>query len=256
MSKQTSPWVYVGCGCAGLSVLVVLAIAGLGMTVWRDLREFGETMQDPVARDARVREILGAETLPGNLRGKLYLRVPFMLELAVATDAGDGDDDSSLEVDRHLLSFLDIRDFGGRRARFRQAMESGKNPFEALDNTDVDLGVELDEVIDSGTLTGAGAPFPYLTARGRLSSESPRRRGMVALVEIRCREDDGRLRLLTWFSADDAASPEAAAGAEAEVPSAEAAPGARSEAPGDPGEPGDSGDIARLLAHLDPCGAE
>lgn len=266
MSEKTSPWVYVGCGCALLAVGMVTAIGACGMLGWREIQDLEATMNDPVVREQKVLEMLGADTLPEGLYAQFYLRIPFFLDLAMVSDIESEGFDSGhhpFTFDQQMLSVLDVRDFGGQRARFRQNLEDERVATDALDNIDTDLGFRGREVLGRGELAFAGWTFVHQLVRGESSGPGRDRDGVAALGEVRCDEDDGRLRMLIWFRADEAAeevadardaAPDAGSdsGSAAGAATASATP-AGDRATVDLGSPHSEDDIRRLLGSFAPC---
>ncbi len=245
MSKSTSPWVYVGCGCALLAVGMVTAIGACGMMGWREIRDLEATMKDPVVREQKVLEMLGTDALPDGLYAQFYLRIPFLLDVAmvsdIASDAGFEEGHRPFTFDQQMVSVLDVRDLGGHRAQFRSNLEDERLATDALEDVDVDLGFRAREVLGRGELAFDGWTYVHQRVRGQSSGPGSRREGVGVLGEIRCDDDDGRLRILSWFRADeaseDSASPEEGANQRlAEL-----------------GSPENEDDIQRLFRAFAPC---
>jgi len=249
----------VGCGCAVLGVGLVTAIAAIGMLGWRQVREIQTSMKDPAARAAKVRAMLGAEALPPGLNAQLFLRLPFVLDLAMVSDAPESvfeKGERPFSLRRNLLTVLDMRDLGGRRARFRDRLEDERSAFGALKGVNIDMGFVTDKVIGHGKLALDGWSFVYQVLRGETRVDGERQPGTVAMGDIRCQDDDGRLRILMWFHTDEATPEDAGR----EQPAASAAPEDEdADASGDAGggaqlgSPAVPADVERLLAYFDPC---
>ena len=78
-SDRTSPWVYIGVGCAVFVVLgVICAVVG-GIWVFRGAKEFEQNFKDPVKRTEVALEILGAERLPEGYHAMAAFSAPLDL---------------------------------------------------------------------------------------------------------------------------------------------------------------------------------
>ncbi|MEE8526652.1 MAG: hypothetical protein V3T72_22170, partial [Thermoanaerobaculia bacterium] len=84
--KSTSPWLYIGCGCATLAGLAVVAVVAAGFFGASLFKGYVEDMQDPRARAERVKEILGTENLPAGYHARMYFSVPWVLDMVFLSD--------------------------------------------------------------------------------------------------------------------------------------------------------------------------
>ena len=81
--RKTSPWMWVGVGCAVALVLIVCVVVGVCYLGYRWTQRVGEEMKDPVAREAKVKSVLGADTMPSGYYPLVGLSVPFVMDMAV-----------------------------------------------------------------------------------------------------------------------------------------------------------------------------
>jgi len=85
--KPTSPWVYVGCGCAALVVVGLMILGGLTFLGYRKGKEFTEGMTDPVKREARVKAVLPYQQLPPGYYPAFAMSMPLgFMDMAMLTD--------------------------------------------------------------------------------------------------------------------------------------------------------------------------
>jgi hypothetical protein len=194
--KKTSPWLYVlgGCGC-----LVVLAVVGVAGFLWwagNQVKEFGESMEDPVQRMERAREVVGAAELPPGYHAGFGMEMPFGV-LAIAM-IGDGDippgaNSRGVSIDEDDL--FDRRGFIYFRMRnFNQEQES-ENPAEELMRD-----YREDEELGRGTIEAAGGTVEYVLSRGTIRRDNAPEESYLANLTIDCGSSDA-FRNAVWFTA-------------------------------------------------------
>src|SRR5215813_3669824 len=86
IQKKTSPWVYVGIGCLVVVVIGVAAVGTVAFYGYRKAKQFTEEMKNPAAREAKVKSILHAETLPPGYYAVIGMSVPFVMDMAMLSD--------------------------------------------------------------------------------------------------------------------------------------------------------------------------
>jgi hypothetical protein len=89
-AKKTSPWVYVGIGCAVLLVLGLVTVGLLGYSAFRFGKRIEAELKDPSARTAKAKAVLGAETLPDGYHPTLALSIPVLMDMAMLSDREPG----------------------------------------------------------------------------------------------------------------------------------------------------------------------
>lgn len=188
-SKYTV-WHYVGCGCAVLFVLGVLGIGGCFwmMTNWG--RQMKAELEDPEARAAKARSLLGYEELPEGYHPGISFSVPLVMDVVLLGDrelpAGDDlrgmQDEDDLFEERGFLYFK-MRDFG----------QAGEEMQEDLDH---DFTPE--RVVSEGELEAGGATVSYVAEVGRAHVGTGAIRAVTAELEIQC--GDAFFRKAVWFT--------------------------------------------------------
>lgn len=245
--RGTSPWVYIGCGCAGclgLCVLMVAAAAFFGVSVFQG---FVEDMEDPAARSERAREILGTEELPDDYHARLFVRVPWVLDVVILTDgpqdeaAGDLDEFAPLDAEHlgvHAFIYLAARRGvvdGDIESIFEGRRRGGRS------RVDLDAHFESRRELSRGSFEIAGGEASYVAHQGEIEIEDHQRiEGVYSLMRIDC-PDDRKDRLAVWFER-----------------TAEGAPGGEDEAPAIAGaaavgSPADEEALRDFMGHFDLC---
>ena len=213
--KETSPWVWIGTGCGGCIVLLVLVVVGAGYFGFRALTGFRDALIDPEIRTERVLEILGASELPEGYRAQMFLSIPFTAELAVIGDGEEPDFSDGRSFDQ---SFLSGDSIGGHflvYVRFRR-MELDDDDLrhivlgeENASDVQIQLGYRFlaEEEVDAGSFEIEGGRVDFRILRGALSSRGDDQSGVMAAMAIRC--DDARgsgaargSRAAGWFERD------------------------------------------------------
>jgi hypothetical protein len=90
--KGTSPWVYAGVGCGALLVLGVVALAAIGYGAFRWGKQVEKDIKDPATRTAKVKAVLGADTLPDGYHPMVGLSIPLLMDMAMLSDREPGAD--------------------------------------------------------------------------------------------------------------------------------------------------------------------
>ena len=244
--KKTSPWVWVAVGCGGVVLLGIIAVVGLGFWGVQKAKQFGDEIRDPVAREAKVLDALGATELPPGYHAAMAMEIPFLMEMAMLTDepvtfeeeGGPGVeiDPDSFEGDRGFFYFK--MPFSARKRQEMDDFFSGRSDDTAF-LEDSGINVPRGDLLTRGSITSGKARVRYLVQKSSghgLSSFD--RRGLTTVMMIEC-PDSNRLQSGLWFSRDglpeareegaDAASTEEGAAAGAEALPAEAPEGTEAE---------------------------
>ncbi|HYX26570.1 MAG TPA: hypothetical protein VFC23_20620 [Thermoanaerobaculia bacterium] len=204
--KPTSPWVYVGCGCAALVLLGMLGFAGLGWWGYRTGKEFSEAMTDPVKREAKVKSVLPYKQLPAGYYPAFAFSAPMgLMEMAMFSDRDPGTGrvgrgDRGFEQRGFMyMSMRQVRDNKEKMARFLR----GEAPLPE-DSGWSQSNVKFDpkEVVRRGTVNVGGTDVLYSAGRGEIHSRGHRQtHGLVTMVMPQCPHDP-RLRFGMWFGPD------------------------------------------------------
>ncbi len=202
--KETSPWVYVGCGCAGLVVLAMIAFAVMTWLFYREGKEFEKAWTDPKAREAKAREVVGWSELPEGYYPVGSFSIPFVMDFALFTDEPpvegakpDSENPSGNFKDRGFV-FISMRSFGGRGRELQDFMQGkGKKP-EWLES---DAEFKSGELIRRGSVEVNGQPVLYSATRGEFNRDGKNREGITTLLGIDC-PGSNRVRMGVWFGPD------------------------------------------------------
>lgn len=189
MTERKSAWAYVGTGCVTLALIAALFVVGGSFWLYRSARKFERSMTDPVARAARVREVLGVEVLPEGYHEVMAFKIPFLMQVAILS-GGEGD---------HGLVYAELLDSGQGRRALRDYFE-GKTADPAV-LAENQIQVEVDEIIGRGVVPADDALLLYLAQRGKIEVEGFHGEGIISLILVEC-PDDERNRVAIWFAPD------------------------------------------------------
>lgn len=232
--QGTSPWVSVGCGCCLLVLLIIGAIMAAGMFGAAAFKGYIDDMKDPTARGVKAAEILGVDELPEGYTAHVYLRVPWLFEMVVASDSEPvefEDDDFELESDavgRHLLVFFSIPQSDMDHDDLEDMLR-GKRTSEGV-KTDIDLEFEVDEELSRGSFELGDQELSYVGYRGELELDDGDVEGIYSQVLVDCPRSD-RTRAFIWFQRADSDA----------------------ESNGHDGTPADEETLRRFMSHFDVC---
>lgn len=237
--RGTPPWVPIGCGCC---LLVLLAIGGMvaaGFFGASAFKGYVETMRDPTARTARAAEILGADQLPEGYTAHLFLRIPWLIDLVMASDSEpvviEDDKDFELEsevIGQHLFVYLSLPQSSGMEHEEFERMLRGESTSDGV-KTDIDLEIESDQELSRGSFELGEQELSYVGHRGELDLDDGDVEGIYAQVLIDCPGDE-ITRAAIWFQRGGEVIDEQ------DLPEVE-------------GTPADEGTLRRFMDHFDVC---
>lgn len=193
-----SPWVYVAAGCG---VLAVVGIVGLGLAAWygyRTVNQFTADLKDPVARAAKVKQVLGYDEVPPGYHPGLAISVPMVMEMALLADRefGRGGQVQSGFLYVHVISDQ------AARAQMRDYMAGTVRHPSLLMQSKV--AIDTAEVLNRGQLTLGSMQVTYTSQRGSLSYSGIDQRGLQGVTLLECPGDE-RVRFGVWFTPDPGA---------------------------------------------------
>lgn len=208
--KQTSVWVYVGCGCAGLLILVMIAMAGATWFAYRQGQELKKAWTDPATREARAKEVVPYEKLPEGYYPMGSFSIPFLMEMALFTDnppAPGSTPETNQEAggfkERGFI-YVNARQMGDKAKELKDYVEGKGAPPDWLD---VNVKSEEGEVVGQGDVDVNGTKVVYRSSRGKVSHDNKTTDGITTMMLFDC-PGDGRVRVGIWFGPDpDPAKP-------------------------------------------------
>lgn len=203
--KETSPWVYIGCTCAGLVILGMTAFSAFTYFAFRKGKEIEETWSDPKAREEKAREVLVYDTLPEGYYPLGAMSIPFFMDMAMIGDdpppAGAKPDDHEGFKERGFMYFK-VRRMGKGDQEIRDYMAGrGKKP----DWMKSDAEFEQEDVLGRGEVEANGQNIVFSAFRGEVNVNNERKDGITTMMLIDCpRAADNRVRFGLWFGPDPA----------------------------------------------------
>lgn len=200
--KSIPAWVWVGCGCVGALAAIALVVVGLGFLGFQKAREIGEAMADPEERRREALELLGAEELPPGYHAVLAMSVPYLMEIAVLSNAPP-DADAPFEVaGTRGFIFMSMTSFGQQDDELTAFFEGRTDRIAPMYRDQ--LNVDLEERVANGELSRESDRILWVSHRGRVRPEGGGRgrSGLVTLVRVDCDGGGGRRRIGVWFGPD------------------------------------------------------
>ncbi|HEX4952768.1 MAG TPA: hypothetical protein VF017_05165 [Thermoanaerobaculia bacterium] len=204
-AKKTNPWVWVAAGCGGVIVLGGLAIMGLGWWGFNKAKSFERQLKDPVAREASVREILGADSLPDGYHAHMGMSLLGFMKMAMLSDrelpAGE-DPGGKVPFDERGFFYFDMM-AGSKNAKKVEDFIAGRiGVEEMLEDTNVNLDLDEGEKIAEGPVAIAGGQARYVAQRGGVGMGVKRQDDSLnTMVLVDC-PGDRRFRFAIWFGPD------------------------------------------------------
>ena len=195
-SDGRSPWFYVAIGCGGMLFVLLVVVGLLTWVGVRTVKTISREMTDPVAREARALELLGAEALPTGYHAGPALSVPWIFDLVVL---GDAEPDAGGQIPddaEHQFIYMEVIR-GGRE--WSEFVEGKGDPFDVLDGGN--FNVERGESIQRADLRIGNQEIVFVSEHGSVQSEHGETEGLLSLMFIRC-SDDKRMRLAIWIGPD------------------------------------------------------
>lgn len=262
--SSTSPWIYVGCGCLALVVLVTSLVVGGAYFGYSKIRGYAEDLEDPQRRNERALELLGAQRLPEGYFTLFFISVPWVLDFVMLTDSEAANQrleamDRGLEAglfDGHTFFYLrasivadpaDDEYLGVRR----RPMDDGRLRIEISDQQFISR-----QQLGEGVFVEGRQESRWTSHHGAFLDDSGRTfDGLFSVVEIFC--GDKALRSAVWFLRDEGSGQLPADDTMAETASTavEAPPQSEDseDVPRTLGTPADSAALEELLNHFDFC---
>jgi hypothetical protein len=228
--KKYTAWHYAGCGCAILFVLAILGIGGCFwmMTNWG--RQLKSELEDPEARAAKARSLLGYDELPEGYHPGISFSVPLVMDVVILGDKElpAGDDLERMESEHDMFEergflYFKMRAFGQERENVREEM-------------DLDVDFRAEKVVGEGEIEAGGATVRYTAELGETILGTGRVPSVSVELEIDCR--DGFFREAVWFEPIPGAEP-----GQPEIPEESLV-----------GTPADEGALREFLDHFRFCG--
>jgi hypothetical protein len=196
--KKTSPWLYVGVGCLVALGLLVVGVVGVGYFGYRYARQVGEEMKDPVAREAKVKDVLGTQDIPSGYYPVLGLSIPFVMEMAILSDIETLGSSGPAFKQR---GFIYMNMLGGTKQQqeLRDFFEGKTTDSSMLRQQSI--RVRAGDIIRRGEVQDKDRRMLYVAQRGTIEVRNAEVGGVTTMLMVAC-PNDTRTRLGIWFGPD------------------------------------------------------
>ncbi len=199
--KGTSPWVYVGVGCLLAVFALVAVVVGIGAWGFSQLREFGRTMEDPVARTELAIEFLATDELPEGYNAVIAISIPFLMETVVLSDKEPGEDGQVNRFDERGFVYFKMLSVGEQEQELRDFFEGRTDNSQVLRQSS-GVSVDTDELIDRGVIEEESRTLRWAAYRGEIDrGSSELGEGLTTMVMFECPGAE-RVRMGIWFGPD------------------------------------------------------
>ncbi len=212
--KSSKGCLYVALGCFGLVVLVGIGIAALVWWGAQKAAEIEEQIKDPVAREAKVKEMLGTQTLPEGYYAGFAMRIPFAMDMVILSDKppqvdANGELEQGAEPDFDNQAFMYFRmlqvvSFFSNEEdtqKLRDFFQGTTTDPRALRDNGINVDMELGAQIATGNVLLENQRVLYNAFRGRLDDHNTEKPGLVTLMMIEC-DGEKSTRMAFWTTAD------------------------------------------------------
>ncbi len=183
-------------GCLLIVILIVAGIVGFAWWGKNKLTNIVEEQRDPVKREMRAKDILGATALPPGYHAGMSINVGLASTTSLSDTPMSGDDMT----------------YGERGFIFNDSIRAGEAKAETFakgqgGNVLDDSGVRLrsDEVLGDGTLEVNNQKLQWSARRGEVTHSNQAIAGEYSIVIIQCSDD--RERWAVWFQKQPSESP-------------------------------------------------
>lgn len=153
----------IGCGCAIVVALFLVAIVATTLLTYRAGKQMKEVAGDPQRAAAAVREVLPYEELPDGYHPVGVLSVPWVMDIAFLGGPAEPTEGESLSQG---FVFVRIRDWFGRGERSRQVLESGEGDDAPIAQQQIRF--EPEETLGRGEIASGGATVAWVARRGKV----------------------------------------------------------------------------------------
>lgn len=199
MAQERSGWFYFGVGCIVLFLLAIVVVVAGGFWLYRGVKRLEAEVRDPVARTAKVQKILGADGLPEGYNAMMAMSVPFVMDLAILTDAEPASDGAIHGFGQRGLIYIQLVSMGQDEQELRDFFEGKTSDPRVLSRNNINI--DADEVITRGVLPVEDATLMYIAQRGSVATHGYSAEGVTSIILIDC-PADGRSRTAIWFGPD------------------------------------------------------
>lgn len=190
-----SPWVWAAWGCGGCLLVTGLVVVVVIFAGVRTIKNIESELNDPVAREQKAKDLLGADSFPDGYQPVITFSIPFLFDTVLLADRPlDDNDQLSHETERMFVYVELIR--GDRN--WRRYGEDG-DPSRVL--ADQGIQARRSEEIGRGELSVGDQEIDYVSQRGSVTVHGHEYQGISTFLFIRC-PGSKRMRAGVWSNPD------------------------------------------------------
>ncbi len=234
--KKRSPWLYIGIGCGVLLLAGVGAVIGGGVFLFKKGQQYQQDMANPLTRTEKVKQTLGAQTLPEGYHAVMSLSVPAILDTAILSTHAPNAPSSAQTGDERVFMYFFLKPSSVKDLEeLRRYVEGQSNDPSVLTRNNIQVGEN--ELIGRGVIPLEGRQVLYLAQRGELQTQHSGDENpgplLNSILLIDC-PGQNRVRMALWMAPDPA-------------------PGAPLEQLDLKGTPVDPDAMRAFMSHINPC---
>jgi hypothetical protein len=202
VQRKTSPWLYVGCGCAVLLVICILAFFFIGKKFMDEGRKIAQGVTDPKAAEQGARDTLGFTELPTGYYPAGAFSIPFVMDMAFLGDRPFVGGEQHHGINFEERGFIFIKMLHGSlptdEAGRRRMLTGSNNQWQQGSG----FTIRSQEELGTGEIDAGGAHLEYRSTRGQVQINNHSHQGITDIVIPEC--PDGKIRIGIWFGPDPA----------------------------------------------------
>jgi hypothetical protein len=192
MERKRPVWIWILGGCLLLVILGGVFVAGAVYWGGSKLMSMAEEQQDPETRAEKVREMLGASSLPPGYHAG------FSVSLGVVRTARLADDPDDEQATRRFVFNDSMRSSDSKLDDYLAGTRG--NVFEEMGTR-----IRSDEQLRDGEMEVNGQKVRYTIRRGEFTHSEVATPGLMTVMRIGC--DDDRERWAVWAQRESPATP-------------------------------------------------
>jgi len=197
MAKKRSTCAWLGIGCGLVVILAGAIIVGAGYWMFKQAKNFEQTLKDPEVRKEKAQEVLAAPSLPEGYYAVFSVDVFGFVKMALLSVDPPGNDGNAPELGSGGFMYFEM--YKSMSQDLKDYVEGRSDDQGALRRSKVNIDMNTKVLLDRGVIEMDGLNLIYLTQVGRMmSDEHGGTDGLQTLMLVDCPEDN-RTRVAILF---------------------------------------------------------